>query len=906
MAIGIVKFREKEAYGVYEFLCDFDSDVKDLRTDCAPGSKAQVAESGKNYVFNSLKQWKEIKGNSDNSENINNYEILENKPQINGNTLSGNKTLDDLDLQGKLTAGTNITIANDGTISASGGVTDYDQLSNKPSINNNTLTGNKTFSQLGLQSELVSGTNIKTINNISILGSGNINIEGEASKPLSSKFIHMSVDDTSQVVAGINSSSVTSIYNIPLISYFKQMHDTYGMVFSFYVQNIAFNFDTTTTPGQEKKAELFAARDWLKWGLHNATGSSSTNYVNATYETGQTDWNNFVANIITYIGTTEAVDRIPRLENFASSEVCAQGMRDAKCGAMGFLGADDTRADNAWLTAAESKWLGGWASATTSNNWVPNDYWTDYSNGLRVYKTDLRLELFGGTRNNIDNPQVTTSLYDALVEWYTDIRHGNAFCPMILFTHEQRLISSYSSQVSSTYQTYLADIGRFGNDYGVAFDFPQNKFIATPQKLDRFPTIGGTTVVANPTLDGTEANLTGLQVSGTKYKVSNSPVAVTGVSVPSTQTVEENGTCTISATISPADASNKNVTWSIESGSNLVSITPNGLDCEISGSNTGTGTAVIRATTVDGSYTADCTVTVVGAIIPVTGITLSSNSLALDADTTPSGTITATIVPANATAQTVNYIIQSGNCVSISQNGLSCTITMVSKGTATVRCSATDSSGVYADCEVTCTLGTLPAGYTELEYVESPTKDCSVSTGITLETGKSYTYDTRIQFTDLTGAPGKDYSFNGANDGAFVGMNCRTVASPRLVFGDTSKESTYGIAADLLPHTFVCPFTCKSTSQTLTYTIDGNLYFNQRNNINPEPVYVFSTNPTNVGPKYSYFCQEKVYWFKVYKEGTLVANLIPCRRDADGEYGMYDIVQNVFRENLGTGTLTGA
>ena len=162
--------------------------------------------------------------------------------------------MDDLDLQGKLTAGTNITIANDGTISASGGVTDYDQLSNKPSINNNTLTGNKTFSQLGLQSELVSGTNIKTINNISILGSGNINIEGEASKPLSSKFIHMSVDDTSQVVAGINSSSVTSIYNIPLISYFKQMHDTYGMVFSFYVQNIAFNFDTTTTPGQEKKS----------------------------------------------------------------------------------------------------------------------------------------------------------------------------------------------------------------------------------------------------------------------------------------------------------------------------------------------------------------------------------------------------------------------------------------------------------------------------------------------------------------------------------------------------------------------------------------------------------------------------------------------------------------------------
>jgi hypothetical protein len=40
------------------------------------------------------------------------------------------------------------------------------------------LSGNKTAAQLGLQAELVSGTNIKTINNQSIVGSGNITIEG--------------------------------------------------------------------------------------------------------------------------------------------------------------------------------------------------------------------------------------------------------------------------------------------------------------------------------------------------------------------------------------------------------------------------------------------------------------------------------------------------------------------------------------------------------------------------------------------------------------------------------------------------------------------------------------------------------------------------------------------------------
>lgn len=63
-----------------------------------------------------------------------NYEDLENKPQINSHILSGNKSSDDLGLQKKLTAGTNITIANDGTISASGGVTSYNDLTNKPRI----------------------------------------------------------------------------------------------------------------------------------------------------------------------------------------------------------------------------------------------------------------------------------------------------------------------------------------------------------------------------------------------------------------------------------------------------------------------------------------------------------------------------------------------------------------------------------------------------------------------------------------------------------------------------------------------------------------------------------------------------------------------------------------------------
>ena len=61
-----------------------------------------------------------------------NYNTLSNQPQINGVTLTGNKTSADLGI--------------------TGGVTDYTELANQPQINSVTLTGNKTSEDLGLMS----------------------------------------------------------------------------------------------------------------------------------------------------------------------------------------------------------------------------------------------------------------------------------------------------------------------------------------------------------------------------------------------------------------------------------------------------------------------------------------------------------------------------------------------------------------------------------------------------------------------------------------------------------------------------------------------------------------------------------------------------------------------------------
>lgn len=122
------------------------------------------------------------------------YDQLNNRPSVNGTTLSGNQTSSDLGLQDALVSGTNIKTINNQSILGSGnisiggggggGTDDYTALNNLPQINGHTLVGNMSTSDIGIvipdistkQDTLVSGTNIKTINNTSILGPGNISI----------------------------------------------------------------------------------------------------------------------------------------------------------------------------------------------------------------------------------------------------------------------------------------------------------------------------------------------------------------------------------------------------------------------------------------------------------------------------------------------------------------------------------------------------------------------------------------------------------------------------------------------------------------------------------------------------------------------------------------------------------
>lgn len=82
--------------------------------------------------------------------------------------------------------------------------------------------------------------------------------------------------------------------------------------------------------------------------------------------------------------------------------------------------------------------------------------------------------------------------------------------------------------------------------------------------------------------------------------------AVTGVTINETASIEVDKSISLIASISPSDATDKTVTWSVDNAN--CTITPNGLSCTIKGVTE--GSSIVTVTTTDGNYTDSCTVTI--------------------------------------------------------------------------------------------------------------------------------------------------------------------------------------------------------------------------------------------------------------------------------------------------------
>ena len=194
-------------------------------------------------------------------------------------------------------------------------------------------------------------------------------------------------------------------------------------------------------------------------------------------------------------------------------------------------------------------------------------------------------------------------------------------------------------------------------------------------------------------------------------EVTVAPRPVTGVTLDKAEaTLEVKETVTLVATVTPANATNKNVTWT--SNNAAVATVADGVVTAVS-----VGTATIVVTTVDGSLADTCIVTV--NPISVKSVALDKTTLTLDIAQT--ATLVATVNPTDAANQAITWSSNNTEVATVVDG----VVTALAEGTATITVTTVD-GGLTATCEVTVVDPTI--------YVTGVTLDQTVLTLIVPET----------------------------------------------------------------------------------------------------------------------------------------------------------------------------
>ena len=170
---------------------------------------------------------------------------------------------------------------------------------------------------------------------------------------------------------------------------------------------------------------------------------------------------------------------------------------------------------------------------------------------------------------------------------------------------------------------------------------------------------------------------------------------VTGVTLDKTSAeLTEGDELVLAATVTPANATNKNVTW-ISSDETVATVK----DGKVTALKP--GTVKITVKTEDGGKTAECQLTVVAKVYPVTGVTLDKTSAELtEGDEL---VLVATVSPANATNKNVSWT-SSDETVATVKDGK---VTALKPGTVKITVKTSD-GGKTAECQVTVVAKVYP------------------------------------------------------------------------------------------------------------------------------------------------------------------------------------------------------
>ena len=183
---------------------------------------------------------------------------------------------------------------------------------------------------------------------------------------------------------------------------------------------------------------------------------------------------------------------------------------------------------------------------------------------------------------------------------------------------------------------------------------------------------------------------------------------------------------------------------------------------------------------------------------------------------------------------------------------------------------------------------TLPAGYTELEYIEG-TGTQRIDTGIKITSNDII--ETEFKNTSSTRNGSLYGVFAAGNSSAFYAND--TYYGYNVVNGKVDTNVSVDTTWHNVIHNFV-DGTLKLDNTTVEFAP-----FSFANNVNSH-LFARYYNGT-----YGYYFSGYVKKHKITRNGVVIINLIPARRDNDGVVGMYDLAdsnpETAFHTNAGTG-----
>lgn len=182
----------------------------------------------------------------------------------------------------------------------------------------------------------------------------------------------------------------------------------------------------------------------------------------------------------------------------------------------------------------------------------------------------------------------------------------------------------------------------------------------------------------------------------------------------------------------------------------------------------------------------------------------------------------------------------------------------------------------------------LPSGYTQVDYLQSDGNQYintgfnpNNNTSLEIKASNITLVDFLALFGSRTGATNQFWNYAGANGGIISRYGTLSYQ-----YATITNSQTFKLKQDKNQIYFNDSLIYSHATQTFTSTY---------------PVFLFGVNDT--GTK-TYGMSGRIYYTKIWDNGILVRYMIPCKRNSDNVLGMYDIVNNIFYGNAGTGVFT--